>query len=191
MTLRSNIIMVVMLFVSLGAFAQKKTQEFKVTRDIQLSTDKVWKVVGEDYGAIANSHPKLVASEYAEGTLKAGEGAERVCYYNEKQTKYVKEKQINFDPDNYSFDVQIFHAAGLPLDEELSKGQYKLVPLTDSTCRFEFTMIYRTKPALMGVLAKKKFKKTIADYAIAVEHHAKTGIVINQENFKEIKQQYK
>jgi len=185
-----NLIAGLILF-SFGTFAQKKTHEFTVTRDINLSVDKIWKVVGEDYGAIANSHPKLVASEYNEGTLHAGEGAERVCYYNEKKTKYIKEKQVNYDPENYSFEVQIFHSAGLPLDEDLSKAQYKLVALTDSTCRLEFTMTYRTKPAFMGALVKGKFKKTIADYAIAVEHHAKTGTIINKENFKEIKKQYK
>ncbi len=43
----------------------------------------------------------------------------------------------------------------------------------------------------MGGLAKGKFKKTIADYAVAVEHYAKTGEAVNKDNFKRIKKQYK
>ncbi|MEL7342871.1 MAG: hypothetical protein AAGM67_20470, partial [Bacteroidota bacterium] len=38
--------------------AQEKVQTFTVSHVIQAPADKVWAVVGEDYGAIANSHPK-------------------------------------------------------------------------------------------------------------------------------------
>ena len=89
---------------------QKKIQKFTVTKVIPHSADKVWSIVGEDYGAIAKSHPKIIASEYINGTLKAGEGAERVCYFNEKETKFLKEKMINYDPENKTFVNTVFQA---------------------------------------------------------------------------------
>ena len=44
--------------------AQKKVQSFKLVHVIKAPAEKVWAVVGEDYGAIANSHPKIVRSDY-------------------------------------------------------------------------------------------------------------------------------
>ena len=38
---------------------EKKIVTFTVERIIPASVDQVWKVVGEEFGAIANSHPKL------------------------------------------------------------------------------------------------------------------------------------
>ena len=179
----------ILVIASAATFAQN-TRSFTVTRDINLSADKIWAVVGEDYGAIANSHPKIVSSEYNQGTITYGEGAERVCYLNEAKTKFVKEKQINFDPENYSFTVQTFQAGKIPLDPDLTRATYHVIPTGENSCTLEFTMEYRTKPAFMGALAAGKFKKTIADYELAVEHYARTGEAVNQDNFKEIKKQY-
>ena len=186
--LKANLFVFAML-ISTVVSAQK-TQSFTVERTINLSAEKVWAVVGEDFGGIANSHPKIVSSKFNQGTLTAGEGAERVCYYNESGSKFVKEKQVGYDAENYTFSVQIFQAGKLPLVPELTQATYKVVPIDENSCRFEFAMEYRTKPAFMGAMAKGKFKKTIADYAIAVEHYAKTGEEVNKDNFKAIKKQY-
>ncbi|MEL7535221.1 MAG: SRPBCC family protein, partial [Bacteroidota bacterium] len=91
--------------------AQEKVQKFTVSHVIKAPAAKVWAVVGEDYGAIANSHPKIVSSDYINGSLQAGEGAERVCNFNESGTKYLKEKQVNYDPANYTFTNQVYQAA--------------------------------------------------------------------------------
>jgi len=42
----------------------------------------------------------------------------------------------------------------------------------------------------MGGLMKGKFKKLIADYFIAIEHHIRTGESVNKSNFKSIKKLY-
>lgn len=186
---RTGLSLLLALF-TLTAFAQKKTQSFQVKTIINAPADKVWAVVGEDFGAIAKSHPKIVSSNYINGTLKAGEGAERVCNYNESGSRYLHEKQIKYDPVNYSFEVEISHIAGLPLVAEYSRASYTVVPIDDTSSEFVFTMTYRTKPAFMGAMMKNRFKKTIGDYAIAIEHHILTGEDVNKDNFKSIKDQY-
>ena len=173
------------------AFAQKKTQNFTVTYEMNAPAEKVWAVVGEDFGAIANSHPQIVSSEYINGTLKSGEGAERVCNFNDKGTKYLQEKQVNYDPENYRFEVQVSQASKLPMDPNYSLAVYKVEPIDENSSRFIFEMTYRTKPAFMGAMAKGKFRKLIEDYALAIEHHVNTGEIVNQDNFKEIKKQHK
>lgn len=170
--------------------AQKKVQTFSESYIINAPADQVWAVVGEDYGAIANSHPKIISSDYINGTLAAGEGAERVCNFNESGTRYLHEKQVNYDPENYTFKNQVFQAGKFPVDPEYTFAIYKVEPIDANTSRFSFDMTYRTKPAFMGGMMKGNFRKLIADYAIAIEHHVTTGETVNKDNFREIRKQY-
>jgi len=182
-----------LLFIS-SIIAQKKekrTQNFVVASTINAPADKVWAVVGEDYGGIAYSHPKIVSSDYINGSLKGGEGAERVCNFNEKGTRFLKEKQLNYDPDNYTFRNQVFQAGKFPVNPELTYAIYQVEPIDDNTSKLVFNMTYRTKPAFMGGMMKGSFKRLIADYGIAIEHHINTGEKVTKENFKKIKRGYK
>ena len=187
--LKIGCILLVMM-ASLQAMGQKKTQSFTVSRELPFEASAVWAVVGEDYGAVANSHPKIVSSSYINGSLTGGEGAERVCNFNEKGIKFTLEKQLQYDPENYRFKAQVFAAEGLYMDPEYSYAIYQVIPLDDKKSRLEITMNYRTKPAFMGSIAKGKFTATIEDYALAVEHHVKTGEKVTKDNFKGIKEQY-
>ena len=190
-TISKIAMLVATVLIALSATAQKKSVDFTIVRVIEAPADKVWAVVGEDFGAIANSHPKIVSSEYVEGTLQAGEGAMRQCNLNESGSKYLKEKQINYDPANRSFDVQVYHVGGLPMDMDVKPSNFKVVPIDDNSCKLVLDMHFRTKPAFVGSLAKGKFKSQMADYALAVEHHVTTGEVVNKENFKRIKKERK
>lgn len=192
-TINTFVIMALLIATSIVTTqAQKKVRSFTVTREIPASIEKVWKVVGEDFGAIANSHPKIVSSYYNQGSITyGGEGAERVCNLNEDGSKYIKEKQIDFDPENHTFTVQIFHIEDVPLDPEYTIARYKVNKIDTNKSEIVFDMSYRTNPAILGGLAKGKFKKNIEDYLIAVEHHVTTGENVNKENFKKIKKYYK
>lgn len=171
--------------------AQKKVKTFSVSHIIKAPADKVWAIVGEDYGAIAHSHPKIISSDYTNGTLQSGEGAERVCYFNNKKTRFLKEKQVDYQPENYSFKNQVFQAGKFPVSPEHTFAIYKVESIDANTSRFVFDMTYRTKPAFIGGMMKGNFKKLIRDYAIAIEHHVLTGERVNKDNFKSIKKQYK
>ena len=169
---------------------QKKVQKFLISKVIDVPADEVWEVVGEDYGRIAYSHPRIIESDYINGSLKAGEGAERICYFNEKQTQYLKEKMIDYSPESMSFTNTVFQAGKFPVDPEYTRAVYRVKDLGNGTSELSFDMQYRTKPAFMGAMAKGKFKRLIADYFIAVEHHAKTGEEVTKKNFKEIRKKY-
>ena len=103
----------------------------------------------------------------------------------------MHEKQVSYDPANMTFTAQIFHVEKLPLDPSQSFAVYKVVPIDDNSCKFVMSMTYQTDPKFMGKLAKGNFKKKLADYLLAVEHHAATGENVNKDNFKQIKKQYK
>ena len=185
---------IIAMLASINVFAQKtdkKVITFSVERTINAPIDQVWKVVGEDFGAIANSHPKIVSSKYNQGHITGGENVTRTCNYNEKGTKYIQEKQVSYDPENYTFKVLIYQSGGIPLNTDYSYGIYKVIPIDANTCKLKMTMGIRTKPALLGRFAKKQFKRDIGDYLLAVEHHVLTGENVNKENFKVIKKKYK
>lgn len=178
------------LFAGVVSGQDKKVLTFTVSHVINAPADKVWAVVGEDYGAIANSHPQIVSSEYINGSLAAGEGAERVCNFNEAGTQFLKEKQVNYDPENYTFRNQVFQAGKFPVDPEYTFAIYKVEPIDEQSSRFTFDMTYRTKPAFMGMMMRSNFKKLISDYAIAINHYVNTGEPVNQDNFKDIRKLY-
>lgn len=189
-TIELGFLMILMLLGTETISAQKKVKTFEVVHVINASADQVWAVVGEDYGAIANSHPKIVSSNYTNGSLQPGEGAERVCNFNEKGTRYLHEKQVEYDPENYTFKNQVIKAGKFPVNPAYTYGVYKVEPIDEHTSRFVFNMTYRTKPAFLGGMMKGRFKKLIRDYAIAIEHHVKTGEAVNKGNFKSVKKLY-
>ena len=187
---RTSVFFFLLLGLAGTTTAQKKVKNFQVTKVIPYSAEKVWAVVGEDYGAIANSHPKIITSEYINGSLKAEEGAQRVCNFNEKGTQYLKEKIVGYDPEGMSFKNQVFKAGKFPVDPEYTYGIYKVEAIDENTSRFTFDMTFRTKPAFLGGLMKGNFIKLINDYALAIQHHIATGEAVNKGNFKEIKKSY-
>lgn len=190
-TFFATLILTVAIGVTAFGQKQKKVKQFRVEKIIELPAEKVWHVVGEDYGAIANSHPKIIKSEYISGALQAGEGAERVCYFNEKGSQFLREKMVNYDPSNMTFVNKVYQAGKFPVDPDVTQAIYQVEDLGNGTCRLSFDMQFRTKPAMMGGMVKGKFKGLIEDYFIAIEHHVKTGDKVTTDNFKEIKKQYK
>ncbi len=187
---KKNGILLFVLTFATTVQAQKKVQEFTESKVLDVPAEKVWAIVGEDYGAIAYSHPKIISSNYVNGTLKAGEGAERICNFNEKGTKFVKEKMEDYNPAEMTFTNIVYQAGRFPVDPEYTRAVYKVERLSGGKSRISFRMQYRTKPAFMGAMAKGKFKKLIRDYFIAIEHHSKTGEKVTKENFRKIKRKY-
>lgn len=185
--------MAVTMLGSTSAIAQKekKVQRFEVSKVIPFPAEKVWAIVGEDYGAVAYSHPKIIESEYINGSLKAGEGAERVCYFNEKHTQYLHEKMIDYSPETMSFTNQVSQAGKFPVNPDYTRAIYNVDDLGNGTSMLSFNMQFRTKPAFMGAFAKGSFKKLISDYFIAIEHHLRTGEKVTKANFKEVKKEAK
>lgn len=179
------------LVVAQNSSKEKKVKSFQVEKVLDLPADEVWAVVGEDYGSVANSHPRIISSDYINGSLQACEGAERVCNFNDKGTQYLKEKMVNYNPEHMTFVNQVYQAGKFPVDPELTRATYKVEDLGDQRSRISFDMQYRTKPAFMGGMMKGNFKKLINDYFISLEHHIRTGESVTKANFKEIKKQYK
>ncbi len=170
--------------------ADKKVQTFTTEHVINAPADKVWQVIGDEYADIYKSHPKIITSNYINGSSTSGVGAERVCNFNDSNSKFITEKITDYDPENYTMTIDIVRVKKLPINTEYSYAIQKVVPINPSTSKMVFTMYYRTKPGFLGGLAKGSFKKGIRDYAIAIDHYINTGERVTKDNFKAIKKQY-
>lgn len=185
------------LFIQLLAISTMNSQSMakrfhtlEVSREMPFSAETVWKAVAEDYGNIANAHPKIIASGYTAGALKGEKGAQRFCYFNEKQTQSVTEQIVDWDPKNMTFVNRILEAKRFPVNPDNTRATYRVEALDDNRSLVSMTMEFRTKPAFMGPLAKGQFRNLLEDYFIAVEHHIRTGEQVNGENFKAIKKKH-
>ena len=182
---------ILITLISTSVMAQsKKQQRIMVERTVMLPADQVWHILAEDYGAIANSHPTIVKSEYAPGTVVGGEGAERMCYFNEKGTQMFHEKITKWEPEKMSYTQIIKDYKKFPIDKDNTEVVYSVEQVDANTSKLKAHLMYRTKPAFMGGMAKGKFKGMLEDYFLAIEHHIKTGEKVTVENFKTIKKQY-
>ncbi len=189
-----KLLLIMLLCIPTFNYANNKKndiQTFEVSRIINQPIEKVWSFVADDFTGIAKAHPKLSGSHLIEGSPISGEGCERICYLNDSKKKYTKEVLKNYNRDNYSFDAKIYELGGLPMDETVSVGHYKLEKIDEQSCKLIFTMEYRTKPAFLGSMVKGKFKSQISDYLLAVDHYLNTGEEVHKSNFKAIKKEYK
>lgn len=169
----------------------KKQQEVIAERLVDLPANQIWQILGEDYGAIANSHPAIVSSKYTSGSLAGEKGAERLCYFNKKGSQMFHEKITEWNPEGMSFTQIIVDYKKFPIDKNNTIVTYSVEDLGPDRSRIKAHLKFRTKPAFMGSMAKGKFKAMLEDYFLAIEHHIKTGENVTVDNFKSIKKLYK
>lgn len=190
-----NLILFFTLFLlsqtaTIGQSMEKKYRSFTVSRVLPFSAEKVWAAVADDYGNIANTHPTVVSSNYAPGSLKGEKGAQRFCYFNDKKTQSLYEEITEWNPEQGYFVNRILEAEKFPVDPDNTRATYKVKSLGKNKTEISMQMDFRTKPAFMGMMAKGQFKRLLSDYLIAVEHHIGTGESVTAANFKDVKKMY-
>ncbi|WP_353780145.1 SRPBCC family protein [Winogradskyella sp. 3972H.M.0a.05] len=177
---------ILIFLLSFNVFAQKKVQKISMSYTINAPASKVWEVVGDDYANIYKSHPKVITSNFINNSTSAQFGSERVCNFNDKGSKYIKERITEYDSENYSCKIDVYEVKGFPINSEYTYAIQRVIPIDDNTSTFEMEFHYRTKPGLLGGFAKGSFKKGLLQYAMAVEHYILTGEEVTKDNFKAI-----
>ena len=168
------------------ASTKKKVQTFTISEILPIPASEVWKVIS-DYGNVAFSHPAILESEIIGDQKEIGNETFRACYFNSDKTQLLEEKIMDFSPETYSFTNQVTKSVKFPVVPEYTRGFYKVDDLENDMSRFTFRMEFITKPAILGLVMKGKFKTLIGDYFTSIVHYARTGEKITKENFKSIK----
>ena len=194
MHMKRSLILVCLLALAipLTTFGQK-THTIHVKRVINAPAAVVWKAAAKDYGEVSNWHRYLYTSNYVEGSLIGVKGARRMCNFNEKGTRWLKEEIGSVDDKNMVMKNLIIGAAKFPMDTENSYAYTRVTDNGDNTATLSYELVYRTKPAFMGGLAKGKFKRMLNELQIGVEHYVTTGEILNATtgNWKDVKKKYK
>lgn len=170
--------------------AKDKFKTFTVTHVIQAPIDQVWEKLGEDFANVSNAHHGFASSSFIDGSTQAGEGAMRICYLNDGQSRFIKEKQINYDPAHYTFVAEVIEGKGLPLASGTNIATYQLTPIDENSCTLTIQVKMRTDPVIFSTLFSGKYQNWMEKYAIGLHHHVRTGETITEETFKAIKDQY-
>lgn len=181
------------LGINMQGTAQSMSKKYKVIeveRVLPFSAERVWATVAEDYGKVAESHPRIIRSDYEAGSLKGELGAQRMCAFNANETQILHEKITKWDPENMTLVNSIIEAKKFPIDEDNSRGIYTVTPIDANSSKLSMRFEFRTTPAFMAGMMKGSFSNLLSDYLIAVEHNMKTGEAVNRENFKDIRKQY-
>ena len=175
------------------AIAQKskKVQVIELQRTLPFTSQKVWQHLAEDYGNIANFFPALHASQYQSGSIQGGIGAQRTCTFDAKGKKVNGEKISSWDPENLTFTNRMVTST-MPLDVENTQAIYRIEDHGNGTSTLHLHMEFRTKPAMMGMMAKGPFKKQLKRMLVGLEHHITTGEKVNATtgNFRKIEKLY-
>lgn len=124
------------------------------------------------------------------GHTKSEVGTERICLLNEKGDKYVKEKLTVYNPLEKTFTVLVSTTEGVPTVAGETFATYKVESIDENSCLLKVTQTYKTNPAIVGIFAKRKFKKSTEEHLVFIEHYASTREAVTKENHKKIKKQY-
>lgn len=170
--------------------ASDNFKTFTVTHVIQAPIDQVWEYLGEDFANVSQAHHGFVSSSFVDGTDQAGEGAIRICYLNDEQTRFIKERQINYDPEHYSYSAEVIEGNGLPLASGVNIATYQLAPIDENSCTLTIHVKMRTQPAIFNTLFSGKYQDWMEKYAIGLHHYVRTGETITEESFSAIRGQY-
>lgn len=169
----------------------KKTHHLVVESVIPHAAEAVWAAMAVDYGRVAESHPRIVRSDYRHGSLQGELGAERSCWFNDKGTQVLHEQIVVWNPDEMMLQNRVLEAAGFPVDPENTLATYRVTPIDDTHSRVTFDMEFRTTPAFMGGMMKSSFETLLSDYFVALDHHLRTGESVTRDNFKAVAKLYR
>ncbi len=168
---------------------EKKTVSIKHDIVINAPIEKVWNTLVENYGGLHNYSPSTVSSYCTNNATVAEMGAGRVCQFDEKGKKYMRENIVLFDAANYYFENQLVETS-YPMDTENTMATYKLTANADGTTTLTQEVMYRMKPAFMGGLMKGAYRKTIMDDQIGFKYFIETGNKSTEDTKKDLRKKY-
>lgn len=146
-----------------------------VERQIALPAEQVWNALVMDYGQISNYSPLVYASDYVDGSLKGEVGAQRTCAFNASGNRWAKETIAELDHERMRMKNIMVEAHKFPLNTDNSYAIYYVKDNGDGTSTAGYEFNFRAKPAFMGFMMARQFKKGLNETLIGLEHFLTTG----------------
>ena len=163
----------------------KKLNEIKIDITVNVSKDKVWDLLFNQFGEVSVFNPIIDGSHHTKGT-KGEVGCERLCQIDANTA--VHEKIVSA-VDGESFDIDIIEG-GLPM-MDVMKGNFTLEELSPSQTKAIMTMKFNTSPAFVAFLMKGMMRKMLYKMLVGLKYHLETGNMVTKENISEIMKDFK
>ncbi len=171
---------------------RKKVVTVEVEQEIGASVEKVWSIIGEDFAKISDSNPDCPYSEWAEGYNTPEVGAKRIMYMTDKRdNKYFVDEIVKYDPKNHHITIEVANEKGFPLNPEYTWLNMDAKKVSENKTLLKLRFNYLTKPRFLKGFAKGGMRKSFQKYAYGIDYHAKTGEIVDEKKWKEIKHLYK
>ena len=167
----------------------EKKKLFVLEQEISAPIENVWQVIAMDFPSVADSHPVSPRSEFIEGCSQIKVGSKRIMYMSKNGKKYFKDEITHLDSANHEISINAYEASGYPMNFA-SVDFFADQPDEDRT-NLTLVFTYQTKPRFLQGMARGSLKKQLQDYLFAIDHHANTGEVISEDNWKRIRKTYR
>ncbi|MCT4623284.1 MAG: hypothetical protein N4A46_06640 [Schleiferiaceae bacterium] len=167
----------------------KNTQNFTISRIMNVSAQELWKHLVYKYGDIADMNPVVHRSYLLDWHTEGVENCERISYYEGDESKFIKEKLINLDNENLSYTSVITEAHNISADPGNMFVNITIQPMFNNQSRLEFEVHSKTLPSFVGVVKREFFEESLQSYFIGIEHHIQTGEIITPRVIRKLKAQ--
>ena len=158
---------------------------------LPVSAEQVWQALAIDYDRVALSHPRMTRSVYKGASTVGGLGAERICYFNGRESRYLHEEIVYFNANSMEMTNSVTEAKGVPLDTTDAKALYSVEALAGSSSRLTVEMTILARPRFITGIVARQFEDVLSDFFLAFAHHLTTGEVVNRDNFAETEAEYR
>ncbi len=153
---------------------------------INVSLEKTWEVLFNQYGDIHIHNPEMPTSNYIGGATAGALNCSRHCMFDEKL--FVDEK-ITEVVENKSFKVEVFKH-NLPFLKNMS-AIYELSPLGVNKTEVKMISFNSTSPGFMIYLIKGQLGKGLKKHLFGMKYYLETGKALNKNNYAKVLKNYK
>lgn len=161
-----------------------KRSEFKEV--INVSVEKTWEVLFNQYGDIHIHNPGMPTSNYIGNSTKGELNCSRHCMFDDKL--FVDEKITEVD-HNKRFKVDVFNH-NLPLLKKMS-AIYELTPIDANKTEVKMISFNETSPGFMIYLIKGQLAKGLRMHLFGMKYYLETGKTLDKDGYSKISKSYK
>lgn len=153
---------------------------------INVSKEKVWEVLFNQYGEIYIHNPGMPTSKYLDNTTKGEINVSRHVTFDDK---LFLEETITEVNEKESFKVEAYDH-NLPFLKKMA-AIYQLTSIDDNKTELKMISSVSTSPKFMIYLMKGQLGKGLKQHLFGLKYYLETGKTVSKEDYSKIFKSYK
>ncbi|HAS42247.1 MAG TPA: hypothetical protein DCS93_17350 [Microscillaceae bacterium] len=153
---------------------------------INVSKEKTWEVLFNQYGDIHIHNPTMQSSNYLNGGTEGELNSVRHCKFSDKLFLDEKITEVN---GSDSFTIVVTNH-NLPFVNEMS-ATYELRSINDDQTELKMISFNSFSPGFMKYVMRKPMGKSLLKHLFGLKYYLETGKVVTKENYSKTFNAYK